>query len=115
MKAWIVREDQEGFATIVFNNHGLAARKEGASELDLDFDQVECNRAKEFDKYNNKTLDVEILIKDHGWWFECYHCYKKIEKDMDNFDAVLFCTSSYFCSQECLIKYRKARDAKNRK
>ena len=98
-KAWRVGND-EG-ATIIFNNHGLAARREGSEELDAEFDYVECDRARQYDKYSEQGyVPVEVLVKD-GWWFECWNCSTVINECMDDFNRVVYAKHGVYCSSEC--------------
>jgi hypothetical protein len=41
LKAYEVQERQEGYSTIVFATNSATARKEGAAELSIDWEDVE--------------------------------------------------------------------------
>jgi hypothetical protein len=100
LKAWTVGEDGEGHCVVVFHNHGLAARREGASELGYDFEDVECSRSKEFDQFAHLGYVPAGDLIAHGWWFECNHCCGRVTEDeLEN--AVCF-KYTVFCSQECV-------------
>jgi len=111
-KAWIVREPEEGYGTVVFNDHGLAARRMGAEELELDFYDVECNRAKEFDKYEGPP-SAEILIKEHGWFWECAQCGQMVCDEEDNLEEAVFTDHLIYCSKECQEIRQKRVDRVN--
>lgn len=122
LKAYMVRDDYEGNACIVFAKGGAQARREGANELGIDWESVEsCTRKPEFDQYAEAgTLPNSVLIED-GWWFECSHCYRRISKDLkeevfdeglnpDDFEIV-DTGKLVFCSHSCrAIHYREGVD-----
>ena len=55
-KAYVVTEDCDGTCTIVFANSSAAARREGAAELGLTFEEVEsCRRAPWADEFSKAT------------------------------------------------------------
>lgn len=77
-----VREPGEGHCVIRFATSGAAARREGANELDCGFNEVEhCLRRPQFDQYAPGPVPHAVLI-EHGWWFECHHCSRRISEDM---------------------------------
>lgn len=52
LKAYQAREPYEGNCVVVFATNGAAARRKGASELEISFEDVEsCNRMPSFDSY----------------------------------------------------------------
>ncbi|MBO2700820.1 hypothetical protein [Shewanella algae] len=67
--AWQVLEDYEEHGCIVFHHHGLAARREGACELGLDFEYVECARAPQFDQYAELGKVPPMALLEAGWRF----------------------------------------------
>lgn len=82
--AYIAREDWEGHCCVVFHNHGLAARRIGANELDIEFDDCEISRAPQFDQWAAQGwVPPTALIRD-GWWFECFHCGRRLPDDDDD-------------------------------
>jgi hypothetical protein len=86
MKAYEVREPDEGHAVVVFASSGAEARRLGASELDVSFEGVEyCRRAPQFDAYYDVDADVgkvpPLVLIQHGWWFECSHCGHTVSSD----------------------------------
>lgn len=84
-KAFLVQERfGEGRGKIVFDSHGLRARRLGAQELDLEFDEVECRRVPEYDKFFPK-VPIKELIKN-GWWWECGCGQIAIEEEIVKID-----------------------------
>ena len=80
--AYEVREPNEGHCIIRFASSSAAARREGANELDCGFNEVEhCHRKPQFDQYAPGPVPKTVLI-EHGWWFECHHCSRRISEDM---------------------------------
>lgn len=79
-KAWTIQNDES--STVVFNNHGVAARRIGANELNTDFEAVECRRSKQYDSFAEKGwVPLSVLVKD-GWWFECLGCDQRVSEYM---------------------------------
>lgn len=103
-KAYVVTEDCDGTCTIVFANNSAAARREGAAELGLTFEEVEsCRRAPwadEFSKDGKIPIDAAL---DHGYWMECGHCGDRLDYLRDEGEAVpvgIFGGWAY-CSPAC--------------
>lgn len=112
LKAYEVREDGEGYCTIVFATNGATARREGASELNTDWECIEsCVRKPELDQYAPGPVPPMTLL-EHGWWFECNHCGRRVSESMaeeleeDDLDPADFVPrpdgkSGVFCSASC--------------
>lgn len=84
LKAYEVREDGEGYCCVVFATNGAAARRDGAGELGTEWDGIEsCRRAPHLDQYAPGPVPPITLI-EHGWWFECQHCGRRVSNDMDD-------------------------------
>lgn len=82
LRAYEVREPNEGHCVIRFATSSAAARREGANELDCGFNEVEhCQRKPQFDQYAPGPVPHAVLI-EHGWWFECHHCSRRVSDDM---------------------------------
>lgn len=82
LKAYEVRDDGEGYCCIIFATNSATARREGASELGTDWEGVEsCRRAPHLDQYAPGPVSPMTLI-EHGWWFECSHCGRRVSDDM---------------------------------
>lgn len=74
IKAYEVRDGDEGNCVIAFATNNAAARRKGGGELNLEFEEVEsCTRAPRFDQYAPGPVPTSALLAD-GWWFECQHC-----------------------------------------
>jgi hypothetical protein len=79
VKAFVVTDDYgEGHACVQFAEHSVVARREGANELNTDFESVNCRRAPEFDTYAEAGKVPDRVLVEHGWWFECMQCSKRI-------------------------------------
>lgn len=76
------RDDYEG-SVIVFDSHGLAARRRGASMLDLGGEDEYCQvrRVKEFDQYAEKGYVPYKALLEHGWWLHSAHDGRKITEE----------------------------------
>ena len=110
-KAWIVRDEQEGFAVVAFHHHGLAARRIGSHKLELDFEDTECSRAPEFDQFAEAgEVPAKVLIED-GWWMECHECGTKITQDSDLSDLVEMGGFSVYCNSKCKADFEARKKA----
>lgn len=78
---WVVSDDEHG--VVVSHHHGLAARREGANELDAEFDDVTCRRAPELDQYADRMneLTFRMLVEEFGWFAYCSYCDRIIYKN----------------------------------
>ncbi|PHV25848.1 hypothetical protein CSQ93_21790 [Janthinobacterium sp. BJB426] len=122
--AYEVREPGEGHCVIRFASSSAAARREGANELDCGFNEVEhCHRKPQFDQYAPGPVPHAVLI-DHGWWFECHHCSRRVSEDMQQeaedegeereYLEVVTDANVVYCSQNCVMGEfveRRARKA----
>lgn len=122
--AYEVREPNEGHCVIRFATSSAAARREGANELDCGFNEVEhCQRKPQLDQYAPGPVPHAVLI-EHGWWFECHHCSRRVSDDMqqeaedegeehEHLEAVTDGDAIY-CSHSCVMEEfveRRARKA----
>lgn len=111
-KAYEVQDNYEGHAVVVFATNNTTARRAGASDLGIELDCVEyCKRAPHLDQYAPGPVPPLVLI-EHGWWFECGHCGRRVSNDMaeelelDGLDSANFVPrpagdSGVFCSASC--------------
>lgn len=86
LKAYEVRDDYEGHCVIRFATSSAQARREGAQELEIDWESVEhCRRKPEFDEYAPGPVPKMALL-DAGWWFDCHchDCARTIELGSDD-------------------------------
>jgi hypothetical protein len=103
MKAWCIKtNDEELGDAIVFHESNAAARRIGANSFGLDFEDVECIRAEYCDKYADTSHVPPKVLVENGWMFPCWECETIVEKDMDDFDKVVFSGKhGVYCCQEC--------------
>lgn len=112
LKAYEVCDNYEGYGCVVFATNSATARREGASELGTDWESIEsCRRAPHLDQYAPGPVPPLTLI-EHGWWFECQHCHRRVRNDMaddieyDGIDPANLVprqagTHGVFCSESC--------------
>lgn len=114
LKAYEVQEPQEGCSTIVFATNSATARREGAAELGIDWEDVDfCRRLPWADEYAGVKGGVPPLVCiEHGWWFRCMNCNCKIDCDLEGEDEQgnyvklepVEDGSAIYCSQSCKDK-----------
>ena len=112
LHAYAVRDDGEGYCCVVFATNSATARREGAGELDTDWECIEsCTRAPALDQYAPGPVPPMTLL-EHGWWFECSHCGRRVSHEMteelddDGLDPANFVPRpsgehGIFCSAGC--------------
>jgi hypothetical protein len=106
MKAYVVRETYNDGCCVRFAEQSVVARREGANELDTDFEAVECRRAPEFDEYAPGPVPDRVLV-EHGWWFECTQCSQRISNEPTDEDgepielSPIYEGDRIFCSLKC--------------
>lgn len=112
-KAYVVREDNEGHCVIVFATNSATARREGGSELNLSFEEVEsCRREPAFDQYAPGPVPLHATLAA-GWWHECGHCGVRFDQDErnygddedreDEFQPVQDAQHRNYCSPACMM------------
>lgn len=120
MKAYVVREGQDGECAIVFATNGAAARRLGANELNLEFDEVEsCKREPEFDQFAPGPVPLYATL-GNGWWHTCSGCQctfdnegRREEDDdrEDEFDPGTDAKGNPYCSPTCMMtEWAERRD-----
>jgi hypothetical protein len=83
---------------IVWARHYLEAKREGASGLDLTYEDVDCEREPALDNYSGGDLMGDLI--EMGWWFNCSHC------DRACYDEKRFRVGDdIFCNAECHQKH----------
>lgn len=100
--AWKV--DGGEHSKIVFHHHGLAARREGANELDVEFELAICTRAREFDQYASLGEVPTQVLLDAGWFFYCHYCDATVRQNDDSDEErgpLVVDGDSVYCSQAC--------------
>lgn len=105
-KAYTVTDGGD-YTTLVFAKSGIAARRIGAGELGLDFEDIEsCRRTYWADQYaDTMQVPIEAYI-NNGWWFECYQCCTGVSEEMYNYDKEeplipVYEKDVVFCTPEC--------------
>lgn len=116
LKAYQVTEDYEKHVVVVFATNSATARREGAGELNIDWEDVDsCCRKPELDKYAPGPVPPLILINNHGYQFECLECERLVHEGMaadlededlnpDDFVPVEH-GEDVFCSSACQHKF----------
>jgi len=65
LKAFEVRDNDEGNCVIAFATNGAAARREGGNDLNLEFEDVEsCRRAPWADEYAPGPVPLHAYLAD---------------------------------------------------
>jgi len=120
LKAYEVTDGDEGWC-IVFATNNATARREGANEINSDWESIEsCRRVQEFDQYAPGPVPIQAKI-DHGWWFECYECERRISSELaqdvvdeglnsDDFKIVTR-GQQVFCCDACMAEYDRKKEA----
>lgn len=115
LKAYEVRDGEEGHCVIAFSTSNAAARRKGADKLDLDWESIEsCRRAPAFDAYAPGPVPPTVLL-EHGWWQECLECGRRCEHESydDDHDEELNPVDhgdQIFCTPRCQgVNFAKAR------
>lgn len=109
--AYSVQGDEYG--CVIFARSNVIARREGASELGIEFrDITSCRRMPEADKYAEQGKVPKVaLVDEFGWWQECAYCSSMVSAEV-NADRV-WNGETIFCDQECQQLYRD-REARNK-
>ncbi len=101
-KAYIVTDETtELEAVIVFHQHSVAARRIGANNLNVEFSDVSCRRAPEFDGYAIVGRVPNRVLLNHGWWMGCTGCRKTVYGNDCDHPPILRGDDVY-CSQKCV-------------
>lgn len=103
LKAYMVSDGDDG-ASIVFASNNATARREGASELDVDWSEVDsCRRAPQFDAYAPGPVPAAVLI-EHGWRYECTRsgCSSWVYSDEE--DRCFSTAGDPYCCEACMAR-----------
>ena len=104
IKAFEVHDGDEQ-TVVVFAKSGVVARRYGANEMGIEFEEVEsCRRVKGFDKYAPGPVPPLSLI-DAGWELECWGCFCRIDSYLEDGDRQLAPVQrgqQIYCTAECL-------------
>lgn len=71
--AYLVSNDDPECDTIQFATSNVAARRQGANEIDDDFAGVSCKRLQWADEYRGQHIPAQAYI-EHGWRVSCTNC-----------------------------------------
>lgn len=84
MKAFACQEEHEGTGGIYYADHAITAHKRFANEYnDGDLHGITCRRAPWADQYAPGPCPLLVMV-DHGWWMERYHCGVRIDSDLEH-------------------------------
>ncbi|WP_343734601.1 hypothetical protein [Acidovorax sp.] len=125
LKAYVVHEDDEGNCAVVFATNGATARRDGANELNLSFEEVaSCRRQPAFDQYAPGPVPMHATLAA-GWWHECGHCQCRFDEDgrmgyeddecVDAFEPVQSETRATYCSTACMMAEWAERRARQKR
>lgn len=109
--AWQVTETEEHSAVVVFQSHGLAARRLGANELGVDFEAVKASRVPQFDQFAERGSVPSIALLEDGWWLTCDECDHKIMAELRDDDEntplnkVVVIGHRVYCNQHCQLSH----------
>ena len=115
LKAYYVQGDEYG--TVAFARSNVVARRNGANELDEQFNAVSCKRIPQLDGMEgNPSAIRRKLVEELGFWQECGHCGCHVCGGEHN-DRV-WDGEAIFCNPECkrdhdalMARYHRAHDS----
>lgn len=114
LRAYSVQGDEYG--CVIFASSNIAARRVGASELGIEFNQVtSCCRMPEADRFaEQRAVPVKVLVEEFGWWQECAYCASMISAEESPDRA--WEGDHIFCDTNCQQKFheREARAKQER-
>lgn len=103
LKAYSVQGDEYGCIRFAASN--VVARREGAVELDTEFNSVTCRRAPALDIYaDQRRVPWKVLVEEQGWSQECGYCQHRVYNDMPG-RVWSEDKEQAFCSVECEARY----------
>lgn len=101
LKAYHVQGDEYG--VIRFAKSNVAARREGANELEEEFNCVSCKRIPGADKYAAfGRVPVRALVEEFGWWQECHYCNCHVD---DETEGRVWEGDTAYCDIECEARW----------
>lgn len=109
LKAYAVQEEDEGTGGVVFAKSSAEARRMGAARFgDGDFNWGKARRLPWADAFAPGPVPAKDMI-EHGWWYECAHCYRRIEDGATDeetgepvaFDVVETPSGNLYCAPAC--------------
>lgn len=116
--AYHVGENIEGGHVITFATNGATARREGANELGLTFEEVAfCRRVPWADQYAGQPFIPAKAYHDAGWWLSCDNCLTMIYDDEEDADGkpleMVYDGQHVYCNQGCQDARINAMDESN--
>ena len=105
-KAYHVGEGSEGEHVITFATSSAQARREGGSELGLEFNEVSfCRRAPWADEFAGQRFIPAKAYHDQGWWLYCNNCETQLYDDAEDDDGnqlqIVYDGRHAYCDQDC--------------
>ncbi|HMG13245.1 MAG TPA: hypothetical protein VK571_08725 [Gemmatimonadaceae bacterium] len=97
-KCYQVTNEYRECSVFVWARFHAEARRRGASVLDGEWDDVDCERFPELDRFEG---DLLTHLLDRGWAFDCSECAQRVGLPEAYRDG-----SDIFCSKEHAVKYR---------
>lgn len=112
LKAYIVSNGDPECDSIQYATTNVAARRQGAAEIDDDFGSVSCKRLHWADEFASKPIPAKAYI-DNGWRISCTNCgdyvsdesYRADEDGEDVPHDPVFRGEHVFCSPECQARH----------
>lgn len=103
LKAYTVHGGDDG-ASVVFATNNATARRKGASELDLDWTEVDsCRRVPQFDSFAPGPVPAAVLI-EHDWRYECTRsaCSTWVYNDVE--ERCFSAGGAPYCCEACMAQ-----------
>ena len=115
--AYLVKCDEA--CEIIYATSSAAARRMGAQEIGVDFEDVEsCTRAPYLDAYAEAAggPSPKMLIEEHNWRFECGHCFANVDQHeelrvYDEYEAPYCCMTCLAAEQKKQADHTAAKEA----
>lgn len=108
LKAWQVDCDHDDRSCIVWARSYPAARREGAQQLERDWEDVtDVTRVPELDDGVDDLLGWQL---ENNWHFECHACYRIVTEE----SGYVRRADRLFCNEDCAGKYLCERIAQHR-
>jgi hypothetical protein len=104
LKAYRVTDGGDGDC-ITFTTNNATARREGADELGIVWQEVDsCRRMQQFDQYAPGPVPAAALIAD-GWGFECInvYCQNWVHDDVE--EKCFSASGDPYCCPACMAKH----------
>lgn len=101
LKAYHVQGDEYG--VIRFANSNVVARRQGANELEEEFNCVTCKRLPGADKYaSHGCVPSRDLVEEFGFWQECAYCKCHVD---DETEGRVWEGDTVYCDIECEARW----------